>query len=120
MKFEFAKYTEVTPFALNINPEYIEAGYNRVFVCTDTNDYWLVRVLPGYNKEYEKDSEKILLERNNIPKDFKRDMMTEDKLRKILTEDDFSNWDIGEYSQIEDLIEDIDGGFGINNLQEQK
>lgn len=37
---------------------------------------------------------------------------------KKLMEDDGSNWDIQEATGIKDVIEIIDGGWGINNLKE--
>jgi hypothetical protein len=40
-----------------------------------------------------------------------------ERSKKIIQEDDGSNWDIQEYHSLEDLIEDIDNGFGILNLK---
>ena len=44
-------------------------GYDKfegVYVCMDTNDFWINRINKGYNEEYEKNDEKYLIERNKI------------------------------------------------------
>ena len=55
MEFDFAKYTEITDYAFKINPEYKKSGYIRLFICPDVWDFWFVRILQGYNEEYEKE-----------------------------------------------------------------
>lgn len=116
MKFEFAKYTEITDLVFELRPEYKEHGYIRFFICPDVYDFWFVRVLEGINEEYNKDEGVFLLERNNIGKE-RSENLNINKVKRIIQEDDLSNWDIKEYSQMEDLIEDLDGGFGIHNLK---
>jgi len=116
--FDFAKYTEVTDLALKVNPEYEKAGYIRVFICQDVNDYWLVRILKGYDEDYKEDEDSYLMERDKIAKDHKSDKLTLSKVKAILKKDEFENWDIKARKNIKDLIEIIDGGFGINNLKE--
>ena len=37
-----------------------------VYVCEDSNDFWISRILKGYNEEYEKDDDMYLVERNKI------------------------------------------------------
>ena len=37
-----------------------------VFVCMDTNDFWIARINKGYNEDYEKEEGKFLVERNRI------------------------------------------------------
>lgn len=37
-----------------------------VYVCMDTNDFWISRINKGYNEDYEKDESKYLVERNKI------------------------------------------------------
>lgn len=118
MNFEFAKYTEVTDFAHEVNPEYKTGNYSRIFICPDVLDYWLVRVLEGYNEEYEKEEGCFVLEREKIGKSSRSENLTIRKLREILENDTFESWDIQEYHNIDELIEDIDGGFGILNLKE--
>ena len=115
MKFEFAKYTEIT----NIYKKHSDSlhdgdGYIRFFICLDVNDFWLVRVIEGVNEDYEKEEGTYLLERNNIPKESKKQDLSLSKVIELIKEDDFSNWDIKQYSDLEELIEDIDGGFGLN------
>jgi len=99
------KYIEVTSKAIKINKDYIRSGYTRIFYCSDVKDTWLVRILPGYDEAYEPCEGKILLERNLI--------QGHPHLKYILEEDDFSNWDYGEYDSMEEIIEVLDGGFGI-------
>lgn len=77
--FDFAKYTEVTDLA---------------FICQDVNDYWLVRILKGYNEDYEKDEDSSLMERDKIAKNHKSDRLTLSKTRAILKKDKFENWNV--------------------------
>ena len=43
-----------------------EDKYLGVYVCEDSNDFWISRILKGYNEEYEKDDDMYLVERNKI------------------------------------------------------
>lgn len=115
MEFEFAKFTEITDFAFEVNPNYKQEGYIRFFICPDVNDFWFIRVLKDVNEDYEKEEGIFLLERNNIGK-AKTDKLSVSKLRKIIQEDDGSNWDNKQYRTLDKLIEDLDGGYGILNL----
>lgn len=117
MEFKFATYTEITDLAFELNPNYKDEGYIRFFICNDVWDVWFIRILQGYNEQYAKEEGCYLLERNNISKDRKSDDLTLGKVKKIIQEDDGSNWDVKEYHSLEDLIEDIDNGFGILNLK---
>lgn len=40
--------------------------FEGIYVCMDTNDFWISRINKGYNEEYEKDENKYLVERNKI------------------------------------------------------
>lgn len=115
--FEFAKYTEITDFAFKVNPNYKEEGYIRFFICPDVWDFWFVRILEGYNKDYEKEEGCYVLERNKIEMDRKGENLNLSKLKKLILEDDGSNWNLEESFDINELIDMIDGGFGINNLK---
>lgn len=70
---EFAKYYDVS----NIVNEMIEKKevdcyttgedkFEGVYVCMDSNDFWISRINKGYNEEYERDEDKYLIERNKI------------------------------------------------------
>lgn len=119
MKFEFAKYTEITDYAFGVNPEYKNAGYVRLFICPDVFDFWLVRILEGVNEEYEKEEGSYVLERNQIPMNTKGQKLTILKLRDILENDDFGNYDLIQGFDLEKLIDDnLDDGFGIINRKE--
>lgn len=111
MRLEFAKYTEVTKLAKELNQGYAE--YERIFVCPDTNDMWLCRILKGYDYEYEKDENSYLLERNKIELPWKHYTVGEEFVKICLEEDDFCNWDSEQSYDLEELIEMVDGGFGI-------
>ena len=115
MEFEFAKYTEITDYAFKINPNYKQEGYIRFFLCPDVHDYWFVRILEGYNEDYEREEGSYILERNNISKR-KGEMPTLSKVKQLILEDDGSNWDIEQSFDIDDLINMLDDGFGILNL----
>lgn len=70
---KFAKYYDVSNFIdtmmknqdIDCYPTG-ESKYKGVYVCMDTNDFWVSRILQGYNEEYEKDENKYLIERNKI------------------------------------------------------
>jgi hypothetical protein len=117
MKLETGKYTEITDLAFEINPDYKKESYIRFFVCPDVLDIWLVRILDGFNEEYEKEEGILLLERNNIPKQYKGYTVGINDIKRIIKEDNGENWDIKEYTDIDDIIDDLDSGFGINNLK---
>ena len=60
-----------------------EDKYKGVYVCEDSNDFWISRILKGYNEEYEKDDDMYLVERNfqismNILDICKREMLLRD------------------------------------------
>lgn len=114
MKFEFAKYTDITDFAFKVNPNYKEEGFLKFFICPDVNDFWFVRILEGYDEEYEKAEGSFIMERNKIENDFKGQHLTIKKVRQIIEEDDGGNWDFEQSFDMKELIEMLDQGFGIN------
>jgi len=118
MEFKFGKYTEITEFAFKINPDYKKHGYIRFFVCPDVWDFWFIRILKGYNEEYEKQENSYILERNKIAMDVKGENLNITKLKNIIKEDDGENWDIQQSEDINKLIDMIDNGFGILNFKE--
>lgn len=118
MIFEFAKYTEITDYALKVNPEYEKSGYVRFFICPDVWDFWFVRILKDVNEDYEKEEGCFVLERNKVEMNTKGERLTLSKLHNIIMEDDGDNWDMQSGYDIEKLIDMLDCGFGINNRNE--
>ena len=118
MEFKFAKYTEITDYAFKVNPDYQNDSYVRFFICPDVWDFWLIRILEGYDEEYDKEEGSFILERNKIEMDNKGETLSIRKLNKILKEDDFSNWDMQQGYDIEELIDQLDDGFGILNRKQ--
>ncbi len=119
MEFQFAKYTEITDYAFKVNPDYKEQGYLRFFICPDVNDFWFVRVLEGFNEDYEKEEGSYLVERNKIQMDKKGEKLSILKLKQLILEDDGGNWDYQQGYDMEEMItEFVDGGFGIINRKE--
>ena len=41
-------------------------SFEGIYVCMDTNDFWISRINKGYNENYEKDDTKYLIERNRF------------------------------------------------------
>lgn len=117
MDFQFAKYTEITDFALKLNPQYEIDGYIRFFICPDVHDVWFVRILKDLNEDYDVEEGSFLLERNKIDNDYKGQELTMQRVRSIIEEDDMSNWDIHQENRIDELIDTLDNGFGIINLK---
>jgi hypothetical protein len=70
---EFAKYYNVSEIVEKMQENEEIYGYptgnNKflgVYVCMDTNDFWISRINKGYNEDYEEDDSKYLVERNKI------------------------------------------------------
>jgi hypothetical protein len=120
MEFEFAKYTEITDYVFNVNPDLKNEGYVRFFICPDVWDFWFVRILEGFNEDYEKEEGCFVLERNKAEMNTKCEKLTMSKLKRIIQEDDGGNWDLFQGYDIERLIDMLDDGFGILNRQAQK
>lgn len=70
---KFAKYYDVSDLVAEMQ----KAGeidcyptgddkFEGVYICMDTNDFWINRINKGYDEEYEKNDEKYLIERNKI------------------------------------------------------
>lgn len=121
MTFEFAKYTEITDFTFKVNPNYKNDKYVRFFICQDVWHFWFIRILKGYENDeeegYIENSDNYILERNKIEMDKKGQKLTLSKLKQIIEEDDGSNWDLQQGSDVEELIDMLDEGYGINNRQ---
>lgn len=70
---EFAKYYDVSKIVDDMQTkEEIydyptgDDKYKGIYVCMDTNDFWICRILKGYNEDYEQDENMYLVERNKI------------------------------------------------------
>lgn len=70
---EFAKYYDVSNVVEDMmNKKEIDCyptgddKFHGVYVCEDSNDFWISRILKGYNEEYERDDNMYLVERNKI------------------------------------------------------
>lgn len=144
---EFAKFYDVAEIVkkMILNGElenYSYSNFKGVYVCMDTNDFWVCRVSEGHNANYQKEEGKFLVERNKIDKydivDFyikrnenndntysigrkTRDVFLdslemEDLIKTVLIFDDdngLENWDDYECGNLEEAIEIIDDGYGI-------
>jgi hypothetical protein len=119
MEFEFAKYTEITELAFKVNPTYKKEGYIRFFICPDVWDFWFIRILKDVNKDYETEDGCFLMERNKIAMDKKGERLTTKKVKQIIEDDCGDGWDNEESHDLNNLIEMLDDGFGILNLEEQ-
>ena len=70
---EFAKYYDVSKIVDDMQTNEEIDGYSTgedkfkgIYVCMDTNDFWICRILKGYNEEYEQDENMYLVERNKF------------------------------------------------------
>ena len=116
MKLEFAKYYDITAVAKAHNADYNQ--YEKIFVCVDTNNFWIARVLKGYtndeNNGYEPNENGVILERNKIDKQTKASgIERHSQLIKVLNDDDMGNWDCENIDTVEQAVEMLDDGFGI-------
>jgi len=145
---KFAKYYDVTSKMNQLIDKgelfsYAKDYYKKLFICMDTNDFWISRVLEGYNREYDQEQGRWLIEREKIDKYAFIDFLSEktgkeyevndryqreyiidrvpvDKVIEylILMDDDkgLEGWDSLECDSLEEVIEALDGGFGIEVL----
>lgn len=116
MKFEFGKFTEVTKFAKSIMPDMYDI-YERIYICPDTRNWWLIGIQKDINKDYEVEEGTWLCERaeiSYISGKVKSAYLNINYVRKALEDFDGCLWDNFETSSLEEAIEQIDGGFGIN------
>ena len=92
MKFEFGKATDITEFAKK-NFEGMYEEYEKIYITTDTNDYHILRILKGYDEDYETNGDKVILEHQMIGKARRETINSMRKLKSILEEDDGGNYD---------------------------
>lgn len=115
--FEFAKYYDITDVAKEHNSLSYK-DYEKIFICVDTWDYWIARIMKNTNDEYEHEEGVFLIERNKIEKSTKSSGIDSKKqLLKILDEDDLSNWDNLQCDSLGNAIEQLEDGFGIGTLE---
>jgi len=115
-KFDFAKYYDITDIAKKRNKEY--NTYEKIFLCVDTNDFWLARIQKDINKDYAIEKGKWLVERDKINKHSKAQSIEKlEDIYKIADNDEFENWDIFERESLEDCLELLNGGFGLGEIQ---
>lgn len=148
-KMDFAKYYNATSVLNDLLKEkdklssYPENPFEGIYVCMDTHDFWICRILKGYNSEYEKDENSYLVERNKIDKYYLLEFIQQDEedkleisnrairdnvidtfevkdlIKYVIMYDDnegLSNWDFVQCDDIEECLKVIDGGWGIVEL----
>lgn len=117
MRFEFGRTTEITEFAKKYNPDYKD--YLRIFICPDVWDFHILRIIKGYNEDYEKDEKSYIFEHQKIKTGEKSKKISSfSQLKEIINEDDMGNWDYYQSYDLIELFDRIDGGFGIIDLAE--
>lgn len=147
---EFAKYYNVTN-KLNkmLEKENTLISYTKgycqgLYICEDTHDFWISRVLKDINSEFEQEEGKWLVDRNKLNKydfvDFLKEKMNDDSeindrhtrdyyidkcfdintiIENLILMDDnngLESWDNYETDSLEEAIKTIDGGYGIIEL----
>lgn len=145
----FAKYYNVTRLVddmqkkeeIDTYPTEVKDKFVGVYVCMDTNDFWISRISKDVNEDYDYEEGIYLVERNKfdiytvadklfelynkrLPTDLNKNtchgyfdqFKAKDICRAVIMLDDWdglSNWDNCEAESLEDAIDIIDGGFGI-------
>jgi len=121
MEFEFAKYTEITDLAFEVNPNYKNEGYVRFFICPDVWDFWFVRILKGQENDdeqgYIENENNYILERDKVEMNSKGEKLTVKRVKEIISNDSGESWDLEQSEDIDELIEMLDDSFGILNLK---
>lgn len=148
-KMEFAKYYNVTGVLNKMLDEenklfsYTKDYCQGLYICMDTHDFWVCRILEGYNEEFEQEEGSWLVERNKIDKYDLIEFIQQDDEDKleitsrhsrdvaidsfevkdlieyvILYDDDkgLEGWDNTQCDSLKECIKVIDGGFGIIEL----
>ena len=124
MTFKFAVATDVTELANKVNPEYKENDYVKVFLTPDVKNIWIIRVLKGYRYEedegYVDDEDSFILESEMVDYETRLDgsdiQLNLRTARKILKNDSFENLECVNCDTLEEAIEIVDNGWGINQL----
>jgi hypothetical protein len=142
---EFAKYHNVTNKLNELISKEKVSSYTKdyckgLYICNDTHDFWICRIVEGYNEEFEQEEGKWLVERNRLNKydfiDFLEDkygdklhvknrrdrdsvidhLTTDFTIENIILMDDdkgLEGWDNHECDSYNEAVDLIDGGFGI-------
>jgi len=117
-KLEFAKYTDVTKAAKELDQDFY-GQYEKVLICPDVKTVWISKILKGYDEDYNQVENSIIIERNNLD-DFSAKEIdlfnNHDNFIKILFEadiDDGCNWDVTPADDMEDALDMLSDGFGI-------
>jgi len=112
-KFDFAVAINVTEYAKKHFAHY--KYYHSIYVCLDTWDYHILRILEGYNADYEKEEGSILVEHEKIEKPYKAAGLDMKILHDVLDQDSgLESWSVEQVFDIADAVDMIDGGFGVN------
>jgi len=122
-KLDFAKYYDITDIAKAYDSEYKQ--YVKIFICVDTNDFWICRLLKDFRSDEEEghveDEGSYILERNKIAKDFKGEQIQGILAIHCVLESDASDgyggWDLENCDSEENAIEMLDDGFGIGTIE---
>lgn len=116
MKLEFAKYTDVTAFAKQVNP-LMFGIYAKVYICPDTNNWWLVTIQEGVNKDFDPNPDVCLVGRDRIAyPNYSRChevFLSISVARDVIENWDGSFWDTYEAADLEEAIRAVDGSYGI-------
>lgn len=123
MRFDFGRATDITLFAKIEYSHMYSDETKRIYLCPDTWDYHILRVVEGYDEEYEACEGSFILEHNKIRKQHKTEYpdltasqanpYTIRALRSIMDEDDGGNWDYSVKPSLEECVRQVDGGHGI-------
>ena len=145
----FAKYYNVTKLVddmqkkeeVDTYPTKEKDKFVGIYVCMDTNDFWISRISKDLNEDYDHEEGTYLVERNkfdiytvadklfelyekrlpttlnkNTCRDYFDKFKTKDICRAVIMLDDWDglcNWDNCEAESLENAVDIIDSGFGI-------
>lgn len=126
MRFEFARYTDVTKYAKKLSADNGDMSeykiYDKILICPDTDDTWIAKIQTGYDSDFEKVEGAVIIERNNIEGFGAKwtDIKSSNYAYAMLMADmeDGCNWDVTDCESVEDAIEMLDDGFGIIKEEE--
>jgi hypothetical protein len=123
-KMEFAKYYNATIILNELLKEdgklfsYTDSPFEGVYVCMDTHDFWISRILKGYNSDYEKDENSYVVERNKIDKYDLLEFIQQDEEDKLEINNRSTRDDVIKAFEPKDLIKYVimyDDNEGLSN-----
>ncbi len=114
MEIEIGKYYDVTELSKKVYAEY--NVFEKVLFCVDKFRYWIARIQVGINENYETQKDAVILEREDIDRDPNEKEIFWQQIALILKNATFDNYDIHQYSSVDDALSMLPSDEKIKKL----